>query len=94
MTAALPIALAGSSSLTLFLAFMPSESYFGRGGQEPASTGLWEVTFQFNKDSCPDISSEVSVVPRELGPNPNIAGLGVSASEETQWSDGRGLMDF
>ena len=44
MTPALPIALAGSSSLTFFLVFMPSESYFGRGGQEPASTGLWEVT--------------------------------------------------
>ena len=94
MTAALPIALAGSSPLTLFLAFMPSESYFGGGGQEPACAGLWEVTFHFNKDSCPNISKGVSVVPREPGPNPNIAGLGVSASEETQRSDGRGLIDF
>lgn len=48
----------------------------------------------FNKDMCPDISQRISVAPREHGPNPNIAGLGVSASEKIQRSDSRGLMSF
>lgn len=84
MTAALPIALAVLFSSYSFFLRSCLQSYFGGGGQEPACTGLWEVTFHFNKDSCPNISKGVSVVPREPGPNPNIAGLGVSASEETQ----------
>lgn len=47
-----------------------------------------------NQDSCLDISQRVSVVPREHGPNPSIAGRGVSASEKTQRSDSRVLLSF
>lgn len=37
-----------------------------------------------NRDSCPDLSQRVHVVPWEHGPNPSIAGRGVSASEKTR----------
>lgn len=47
----------------------------------------------FNEDSCPDISQRVGVVPRECGPNPNIVGRGVSASQQTQRTDSR-VFDF
>lgn len=79
--------------LTPFLAFMPTKLLWG-GGQEPVWSRRSHIPDLFQQDSWPDIYLRVSVVPREPGPNPNVARLGMSASERMHSSESKGLGEF